>query len=152
VTDEAPEQSSKTEDPSERKLREAHKRGDVVKSQEVNTWFLLTGAALVFFFLAGPSSEGLVTSLRSLVANADQYEIGGPALTEFWWRLSGGILMVAVVPLLVLALFAVAGNLVQHMPLLSIDPIIPGSPRSRRSKASSGCSRSMRWSILPRGW
>lgn len=125
MSDEAPEQSSKTEDPSERKLREAHRKGDVVKSQEVNTWFLLTGAALVFYFLAGPSSESLLTSLKGLIANADQYEVGGPALTAFWWRLAGGILTVSLIPLLVLALFAVAGNLVQHMPLLSLEPIIP---------------------------
>ena len=48
MSDEAPEQSSKTEDPSEKKLRDAHEKGDVVKSQEVNNWFILGGSALMF--------------------------------------------------------------------------------------------------------
>ena len=42
MSDDAPEQSSKTEDPSEKKLRDAHEKGDVVKSQEVNNWFMLS--------------------------------------------------------------------------------------------------------------
>jgi len=43
MSDDAPEQSSKTEDPSQKKLDDAHKRGDVVKSQEVNNWFMIAG-------------------------------------------------------------------------------------------------------------
>ena len=39
--------SDKTEDPTQKKLDDALKRGDVAKSQEVNTWFVLAGATLV---------------------------------------------------------------------------------------------------------
>ena len=47
MSDEAPEESSKTEDPSQKKLEDAHKKGDVAKSQEVTTWFALVGSALM---------------------------------------------------------------------------------------------------------
>ena len=33
--------TEKTEDPSQKRLDDAIKRGDVVKSQEVNAWFVL---------------------------------------------------------------------------------------------------------------
>ncbi len=59
VSDEAPEQSSKTEDPSQKKLEDAHKKGDVVKSQEVNNWFMLAGSGLLFSLMAVPTSTGL---------------------------------------------------------------------------------------------
>jgi len=52
MSDEAPEESSKTEDPSQKKLDDAHKRGDVVKSQEVNNWFMIAGSGLLFSLMA----------------------------------------------------------------------------------------------------
>jgi flagellar biosynthetic protein FlhB len=122
---EAPEQASKTEDPSQKKLEDAHKRGDVVKSQEVTTWFMLAGSLLVLAMMAPWASEGLTTSLRLLIANADQYEVGGAAFGSFASGLLGAILMVAIAPLVILAVFAIAANLIQHRPLLSAEPITP---------------------------
>lgn len=125
MSDEAPEQSSKTEDPSEKKLRDAHEKGDVAKSQEVNTWFILSGSALVFALLAVPTGQGLSSSLANLLGNAEKYEIGGSALSAFWSELAGNILMVALLPSIVLMGCAIAANLVQHAPLLSLEPITP---------------------------
>jgi flagellar biosynthetic protein FlhB len=125
VSDEAPEQSSKTEDPSEKKLRDAHEKGDVIKSQEVNNWFILSGSALIFGMLAVPTSESLFDTFRTLFANAEKYEVGSQALTQFWSGLAGSILMVALVPSFVIAGCAIASNLIQHAPLLSTQPITP---------------------------
>lgn len=125
MSDEAPEQSSKTEDPSEKKLRDAHEKGDVVKSQEVNTWFILAGSALIFAMMAGPTSASLVGSLTILLDNAEKFEVGSQALAAFWGNLSGSILLVALLPSIVLAAFGIAANLIQHRPLLSLDPIKP---------------------------
>jgi len=101
VSDEAPEQSSKTEDPSQKKLEDAHKRGDVVKSQEVTTWFMLSGSALVFAMMAAPTSAGLSNSLKNLLANADQFEVGGAGFGAFFYQLAGSILLVALIPSLI---------------------------------------------------
>ena len=125
MSDESPEQSSKTEDPSQKKLEDAHKKGDVAKSQEVTTWFMLSGSALIFAMMAAPTSSGLMHRLKELMANADQYEIGGSAFGAFFNQLAGTILLVALIPLVILAGFAVAANIVQHRPLLSADPITP---------------------------
>jgi len=133
MSDEAPEQASKTEDPSQKKLDDAHRRGDVVKSQEVNNWFMIGGSALLFSLMAAPSATGLTNSLRTLLANADEFEIGGGAFTSFMGSLTSTILLVALVPLAVLAACGIAANLVQHRPLLSLDPIMP-----KLSKVSPG--------------
>jgi flagellar biosynthetic protein FlhB len=125
MSDDAPEQSSKTEDPSQKKLDDAHKRGDVVKSQEVNNWFMIAGSGLLFSMMAAPTTTGLANSLKLLLANADQFEIGGPALGSFFSSLAMTIMLVALVPLVVLAGFGIAANLVQHRPLLSVEPLTP---------------------------
>ena len=125
MSDEAPERSSKTEDPSQKKLEDAHKKGDVVKSQEVTTWFMIAASGLLFALMAGPTTGALTGSLKDLLANADQFEIGGAAFGSFFSSLAGSILLVALIPLFVLLLFGVAGNLVQHMPVLSLEPVTP---------------------------
>lgn len=125
MSDEAPEQSSKTEDPSAKRLDDARKRGDVVKSQEVTTWFMLLGTAMIFTLMAPWMASGLSSSMAGILGNADMIEISGGAFGQFFYGLAGSILMVALIPLLILALCAVAANLVQHRPLLSLDPITP---------------------------
>ncbi len=125
MSDEAPEQDQKTEDPSERKLRDAQEKGNVAKSQEVNTWFILSGAALVFALMAGPISQSLVASLKGILENADRFEVGSQALQAFWINLASSILLVGLLPSIVLMVFGVAANLVQHRPLLSLEPLKP---------------------------
>jgi len=125
MSDDAPDQESKTEDPSQKRLDEAHKRGDVVKSQEVTSWFMLAGSAGVFVSLAPATSAALMDSLKTLIANADQFQIGGAALGAFWSGLAGAIVLVTLIPLVVLAGCAVAGNLVQHRMLISAESLKP---------------------------
>ena len=54
-----PDNTEKTEDPTQKRLDEALKRGDVVKSQEVNTWFIIAGATLVLMAFSGGMSAEL---------------------------------------------------------------------------------------------
>ena len=56
--------ADKTEEPTQKRLDEALKRGDVVKSQEVNTWFVIAGATLVLMAFSGPMSKELTTTMR----------------------------------------------------------------------------------------
>lgn len=125
MSDEAPERSSKTEDPSQKKLDDAHKKGDVVKSQEVTNWFMIAGSGLIFAMMAAPTSAGLMEQLKNLMANADQLEVGGAGFGAFFYGLASSILLVALIPLVILLACGIAGNLVQHMPVLSVDPITP---------------------------
>jgi flagellar biosynthetic protein FlhB len=51
--------SDKTEDPTQKRLDDAHDRGDVAKSQEINTWFVIAGATLVLSTFSDRSAAGL---------------------------------------------------------------------------------------------
>ena len=49
-----PEKDDRTEEPTQRRLDQAIERGDVAKSQEINTFFVLGGFALAILVLSGP--------------------------------------------------------------------------------------------------
>lgn len=125
MSDEAPEEASKTEDPSQKKLEDAHKKGDVAKSQEVVTWFMLLGSAVIFAMMAPSTAASLMGSLRVVIANADQFELGGSGFSVFFNGLALALLGTILVPLAILSFCAVAANLIQHRPLLSAEPITP---------------------------
>ena len=76
----ADDTDDKTEDPTQKRLDDAHAKGDVVKSQEVNTWFIIAGATLVLSTFSGSVGGGILTPLRNLIANAGQLRADGAAL------------------------------------------------------------------------
>lgn len=125
MSDEAPEQASKTEDPSQKKLEDAHQKGDVAKSQEVTTWFMLLGSATIFAMMGPSTSASLMQSLKVVMTNADQFELGGSGFSVFFNGLALALLGTILVPLAILTFCGVAANLIQHKPLLSTDPITP---------------------------
>ncbi len=120
-----PDKSEKTEDPSQHKLDEAHKKGDVAKSQEVTTWFMMLGSTLLFALAAPVTAVNLMNQLGLIVANADLYDLEGTGISILFGGLANTVLVTILVPLAFLALFAVAANLVQHKVVWSIDPVKP---------------------------
>ena len=125
MSDEAPEQSSKSEDPSQKKLEDAHKKGDVAKSQEVTTWFMLLGSAVIFAALAPSTAANLSDQLKLVITNADRFELGGAGFAGFVNGLALNLLGIVLLPLVILSACAIAANLIQHRPLLSLEPIKP---------------------------
>jgi flagellar biosynthesis protein FlhB len=114
-----------TEDPTPKRLEEAIKRGDVVKSAEVNTWFTIAGGALAVMVFAGPAAAGLEVSLRGLLANSYQVPADGPALVVLAHHLAAKVLAALGIPLVLLALAALAGSAVQHRIVVSVEPVRP---------------------------
>ncbi|MCD7059990.1 flagellar biosynthesis protein FlhB [Pelagibacterium xiamenense] len=120
-----PEQSEKTEDPSQKRIEDAHKKGDVVKSQEVTTWFMIMGSALVFAFVAPMTSQSVMESLGGIIAQADQFEVGGPAFGQVMQAITVAVLGALIIPMVLMALFGIAGNIVQHQMVFSTEPLKP---------------------------
>lgn len=119
------DQSEKTEDPTQKRLQDALERGDVVKSQEVSTWFVIAGGTLVVAAFSGPMVTGLATSFRGLIANAHRVEFDRGGLMGLIDKLGVETLVATAVPVLVLALAAIAGNMVQHRLVWSAEQLKP---------------------------
>ncbi|KFL28451.1 flagellar biosynthesis protein FlhB [Devosia riboflavina] len=125
MSDDAPEQDSKTEDPSQKKLEEAHKKGDVAKSQEVTTWFMLIGTTIVFASMAPWVSTQISNPLQIIMMNADRFDVEGSGFSAFFNGLAFSMIGAVLAPLAVLYICGVLANLVQHRPLFSAEPITP---------------------------
>jgi flagellar biosynthetic protein FlhB len=130
--------SEKTEDPTQKRLEEAIKRGDVAKSQEVSTWFVIAGATLVLIAFSGGMGAGLTTTMRGLIANAHDIRMDGPAMPQLFERLGGELIAALAIPFLLLALAALGGNLIQHKLVWSIDVLMP---KLSRISPASGAKR-----------
>ena len=65
--------NERTEDPSPRRLEEAIKRGDVAKSPEVNTWFMIAGGALMVMVFAAPMATSFETTFGTCSPNPIRY-------------------------------------------------------------------------------
>lgn len=125
MSSEAPDKDSKTEDPSQKKLEDAHKKGDVAKSQEVTTWFMLLGSAVIFTMMSPWVSANLSNSLSLVIMNADQFDVTGAGFSQFFNGLALTLLLVVFAPLSVLYVCGVVANLIQHRPVWSTEPITP---------------------------
>jgi flagellar biosynthetic protein FlhB len=117
--------TERTEDPTQRRLDEALQRGDVVKSQEVNTWFVLGAATLILMSFSGSMSSGILTMLRGLLANAHGIPVDGGGLIQVMQTLGYSTLAAVAIPFALIALAAVAGNMVQHRLVWSAESLKP---------------------------
>ena len=130
--------SEKTEDPTQKRLKEAHDKGDVPKSQEVSTWFTLAGATLMIAIFAPGTAASLGELMKGYIEHAHQIPVDGYALKALWRDTGQNVALIVGVPLLALVIMAVAGNLIQHQPLLTAETI---KPKLSKVSPASGFKR-----------
>src|SRR3978361_2398624 len=106
--------AEKTEDPTQKRLDDAHDRGDVAKSQEVNTWFMIAGATLVLSSFSGSIGAGILMPLRNVVANSWMIPAACPGVLALWQARGIALSAALGVPRRLLMVAAIAGNMVQH--------------------------------------
>ena len=117
--------AEKTEAPTQKKLDDALERGDVAKSQEVNTWFVIAGAALVLATFSGSVGQGLENPLRNLIANSWMIRTDGVGLLALARDLEYILIVALGVPFLLLAIAAIGGNVIQHRFVWSAETLKP---------------------------
>ena len=117
--------TDKTEDPTQKRLDDALLKGDVVKSQEVNNWFIIAGGTLVLMSFAGSMTDGLTATLRGLIANSYRISMDGPALPWLFQKIGLELIGALAMPFLVLTIAALVGNLVQHRLVWTTEGLSP---------------------------
>jgi len=115
----------RTLDPTQKKLDQALERGDVAKSQELNTWFVLGAATLAFFLFAPSGARELTLDLRGYLSNAGTMPVDGQSLIAMSWKLGLAAASAVGLPLLLLWISALVGNSIQHRLVWSLEPLTP---------------------------
>lgn len=105
--------ASKTEEPSARRLADAHAKGDVAKSQDLTSWASLAGSAGAVAIAGGSMCRDLATHLLPFIDHPDAFQLGnGGALV-----LAQAAAMAAAAPLMIVfsasMITGAAGNLIQ---------------------------------------
>jgi flagellar biosynthesis protein FlhB len=125
MADEERDANERTEDPTTKRLEEAIRRGDVVKSQEVSTWFMVAGGTLMIMLFAGPAATNLEGMFRRLLAESYRIPADGAAFAALAKAVATDIVAAFGIPLLLLSLAALAGNIIQHRIVFSVEPVKP---------------------------
>jgi flagellar biosynthetic protein FlhB len=138
VADDPNADQERSEEPTPKRLEDAVKRGDVAKSQEVNTLFLLAGGTLALFAFGGVAADHLARTFAQLFATSHAIGVDGRTII----RLSGNLLfdaMVAIAPLMLLLIVAAfGGNLLQHRWLWTGESL---KPQLSRISPAAGAKR-----------
>jgi flagellar biosynthetic protein FlhB len=117
--------TERSEDPTQKRLDEALERGDVAKSQEVNTWFVLAGATLILLSFSGSMSSGVAKVLAGLISQAHTIPLDGRGLIAAMQALALDTIAAVALPFVLLILAAIAGNIVQHRLVWSAEQLKP---------------------------
>ncbi|ABS64184.1 flagellar biosynthetic protein FlhB [Parvibaculum lavamentivorans DS-1] len=117
--------SEKTEEPTHRKLEEAHKKGDLVKSQEVSTWFVMIGGATAIALMAPSTASSLMGSLTVFLAQPETIPMDAEHLRRIWLNVGSSAFMSMIGPLAVLVGAALVGHLIQHAPVFTAENMKP---------------------------
>ncbi len=123
MSDDDHDDSSKTEDPTPKKLEEARKKGQVPMSREINNFVMLLAGALVLLAMGPAMMSDLAVLMRTYIEHAhDMPEVPGgfqfvviEALRE--------VLKIIMLPLLFLIAAAFVGPFIQVGPLFAPEVI-----------------------------
>ncbi len=119
------DKESKTQDPTQKRLDDALEKGDVAKSQEVNTWFVIAASTLLLSSFSGSIGKGIEVPMRNLLMNMHQIRVDGPGLLSLLSQIELMLIGVLGVPLLLLLIAGVGSNLIQHRLVFSTEPLNP---------------------------
>lgn len=115
----------KTEEPTQKKLDDAFKKGDIAKSQEVNLFFGLIAATLGVMSLSAVMSNDMFNMLRRYIAIPHDILLDEGSILTLTKQIVAGAGAVMALPLLLFMVAGVMGNLVQHKPLFTTEKIKP---------------------------
>ncbi len=119
------DESQKTEEPTEKRLREAREKGQVAKSQEVSHWFALLGFALILGFLLHGLAGGIGEAMMPFVARPHDLSIGGDGLRLLVNDLIFAVGIALLLPLGLMVIAALISGFVQTGLIMSLEPLKP---------------------------
>jgi flagellar biosynthetic protein FlhB len=135
---EGADREDRTEEPTQKRLDDAIKRGDVAKSQEVSTFLALGAMTLAFMTAGGWAGRNLTLDLRHYLGNAHLVPDDPFAMMEAGRRALLIGLQAVAVPIGFLVVAALAAGLLQHRFVWTTEPL---APKFNRLSPGAGIKR-----------
>lgn len=125
MADDRPEEHEKTEDPSQKKLEDARKKGDVAKSQEINSWFIMLAMTVFLLLLIQDTAYDLSAFFKVLLENIDQITADPGGLMRLYTAVTWHVGLALALPFLLIMIAGIGANILQHGLLFSTEQIQP---------------------------
>lgn len=127
---EASDQESKTEQPTEKKIRDALEQGKIPVSREASIFASMAALMVIQSFLIGQGVQQLVPTLKGFLDDPDGIRLSTAADAQSLLSVVGLQAMRFLLPLvIVLVAFGLAASLLQNAPRLVLDRIQPNFSR-----------------------
>ncbi len=124
MADEA-DDAERTEEPTPRRLDEAAKHGDVVKSQEVTTLIVLAAGTLAVTLFGPAAGTHFVEGLRVFLARPDQIAVDPQSIMAVARHIGWMLLILLGAPLGLLLGASIGAHVVQARPVFTAEKLKP---------------------------
>jgi flagellar biosynthetic protein FlhB len=111
--------SQRSEEPTQRRLDEALKKGDVIKSAELAALIMMAGSALALTLFANSAANRFTREFLVFLQNPAQLDIDGGAAVSLLHKTVFGLFAILAPATGLMVAAALGGHLIQHRPFLS---------------------------------
>lgn len=125
MADDSQDESSKTEEPTQRKLEEARKKGQVVQSREINHFFMMFAFTLIIMAIIPYTMRDALNNLSPFITAPDQIDITSTAFADLSKDVLIQAFLVMLVPTLLLIVAALAPAVIQNKFFFASERIMP---------------------------
>ncbi|HEV2159166.1 flagellar biosynthesis protein FlhB [Bradyrhizobium sp.] len=127
---ESSDQESKTEEPTEKKVRDALDQGNIPVSREVSIFASMAALMIILAFLVSQGVQQLVPTLRGLLDDPEGFPLNNGADVQNLLTVVGlEALRFLVPPVVILMTFGLAASLLQNAPSVVLQRIMPDLSR-----------------------
>ncbi len=121
----AEDEDSKTEQPTEKRLADARRKGDVPQSQELKTWAMLAASTVIVVMMAPSMSSDLMALLRVFLETPHTIAADSEALRQILAKIGLEVGLLLAIPFALLIVTAIGTALAQHGFIISAEKIKP---------------------------
>jgi flagellar biosynthesis protein FlhB len=117
--------AQRTEDPSQRRLDEAHRKGDVVKSLEIASFVMMAGGTLALVLFAQSAARNFTNAFTIFLQNPDAMAVDSGSILLLLRNAVFSFFAIIGPASALMMVAALGGHLIQHKPVFSVEKIKP---------------------------
>ncbi len=125
MSDDQPDDSQKTEEPTPKKIEQARKKGQVGLSREINNWVMLLAGTILIAAVAGPVLGDLKNLMKAYIEHSHDFPPTPGGLHVILGGAYMKVIGILALPFIVLMTAAFLGPFIQVGPLWAPESIKP---------------------------
>lgn len=125
MAEDSEDDSSKTEEPSQKKLEEARKKGQTVQSREISHFFIFLALAMVIMILSPAIGRDMADLLAPFLQRPDSFEVDARNTGEVLRETLGRSLIIMLLPIAIAFIAVFAPNIVQKKWTFTAEQVKP---------------------------